>query len=206
MLLAAVVLAYLLGSLSFAIVVSRLRGLADPRTYGSKNPGATNMLRSGDKLAAGLTLLGDALKGLLALMLMRLALGLEPSLLESATEAQWLAAAAIGVFLGHLFPLYFGFKGGKGVATALGVLLGLDLLLGLAALAAWLGMLGLLKISAVSALTAAVVAPVAAALGLRPDAAVAADQSPVVWVVLAMSLLLIWRHLPNIRQLLSSKS
>ena len=202
MLILALILAYLLGSLSFAILVSRLRGLADPRTYGSKNPGATNMLRSGDKLAAGLTLLGDAIKGLLAMLIMRAVLEAQPSLLTTATEAQWLSAAAIGVFLGHLFPIYFGFKGGKGVATALGVLLGFDVLLGLAALAAWLLMLLVLKISAVSALTAAITAPIAAALGLRPDAAVVADQSPVVWAVLAMSLLLIWRHLPNIRQLL----
>ncbi|NDF03523.1 MAG: glycerol-3-phosphate acyltransferase, partial [Betaproteobacteria bacterium] len=114
-------LGYLLGSLSFAILVSRLRGLADPRSYGSKNPGATNMLRSGDKRAAALTLLGDALKGLVAVLLASQA---SQAAQLDAQSSQWvLASVALATFLGHLFPIYFGFRGGKGVATALGILL-----------------------------------------------------------------------------------
>ena len=138
-------ISYLLGSVSFAILVSRLRGLGDPRSYGSGNPGATNMLRTGDKRAAALTLIGDAAKGWLAIMVFHALLLPGAASVEEANE--WLAVAAIAVFLGHLFPVFFQFKGGKGVATALGVLLGLSPLLGVASLVVWLVVFGLSRIS-----------------------------------------------------------
>ncbi|MFZ5474160.1 MAG: glycerol-3-phosphate 1-O-acyltransferase PlsY, partial [Pseudomonadota bacterium] len=147
------VAAYLIGSVSFAIVISRLYGLPDPRGHGSGNPGATNVLRTGRKSAAALTLLGDALKGVVAVLLARW-----------ATEAWGLPGhvpylAALAVFLGHLFPVFFGFKGGKGVATALGVLLALNLWLGLACAATWLLVFALTRVSSLSALVAAGLAP-----------------------------------------------
>lgn len=195
---AVIFLSYLLGSVSFAIVVSRLRGLADPRSYGSGNPGATNMLRSGDKTAAALTLLGDAAKGLLAVVMVRL-LFLPAAF--SLDEAQlWLAAGAAAVFLGHLYPVFFRFQGGKGVATALGALLGLSPLLGLLVLLVWLLVFGLTRISSLSALAAAVSAPILAALPWTGF-----FQTPVWWAVLLMSLLLLLRHRSNIRDLLSGK-
>lgn len=195
---AVIFLSYLLGSVSFAIVVSRLRGLADPRSYGSGNPGATNMLRSGDKTAAALTLLGDAAKGLLAVVMVRL---LFLPAAASLDEAQlWLAAGAGAVFLGHLYPVFFRFQGGKGVATALGALLGLSPLLGLLVLLVWLLVFGITRISSLSALAAAVSAPILAAL---PWAGF--FQTPVWWAVLLMSLLLLLRHRSNIRDLLSGK-
>ena len=167
-----VLLAYLMGSVSFAIVVSRLRGLADPRSYGSGNPGATNIMRSGDKIAAVLTLLGDAAKGWLAVYFVRWTIaGLE---LDVATHEaqQLLAAGGLAVFLGHLFPVFFRFRGGKGVATALGVLLGLSPVLGLATLSTWLGIFLLTKISSLAALVSAVAAPIyVATLGLGPPMA-----------------------------------
>ncbi len=146
--------AYLIGSISFAIVVSRLYGLPDPRGHGSRNPGATNVLRTGRKSAAGLTLLGDALKGAVAVLLARW-----------AAEAWGLPGytpylAALAVFLGHAFPVFFGFRGGKGVATALGVLLALDPWLGLACLATWGAVFAATRISSLSALAAAALAPV----------------------------------------------
>jgi acyl phosphate:glycerol-3-phosphate acyltransferase len=195
---AVIFLSYLLGSVSFAILVSRLRGLADPRSYGSGNPGATNMLRSGDKAAAALTLLGDAAKGLVAVVMVRL---LFLPTATSPDEADlWLAAGALSAFLGHLFPVFFRFKGGKGVATALGVLLGLSPLLGLLVLAVWLTVFGITRVSSLSALSAAVAAPVLAGLPWTGWFA-----SPIWWAVLSMSLLLLLRHHSNIRDLLSGK-
>jgi acyl phosphate:glycerol-3-phosphate acyltransferase len=182
-----VIAAYLLGSISFAVVTSKAFGIADPRTYGSGNPGATNVLRSGKKAAAALTLLGDAAKGWLAVFL-AMQLGL--------SDVQ-IALVALAVFLGHLFPIFLNFKGGKGVATALGVLLALSGWLGLAVLATWLFMAGVFRYSSLSALVAAITAPpYAFMLGLPQE-----------WVLasLVMSLLLIWRHKSNIQNLLSGK-
>lgn len=182
-----VVAAYLLGSISFAVVTSRAFGIADPRTYGSGNPGATNVLRSGKKLAAALTLLGDAAKGWVAVMLAKhLALG----------DVQ-VALIALAVFLGHLFPVFLKFKGGKGVATALGVLLALNAWLGLAALATWLLIALVFRLSSLAALTAAFLAPIYAMLLGLPRTWAAAS--------VAMSLLLIWRHKRNIRNLLTGQ-
>jgi glycerol-3-phosphate acyltransferase PlsY len=188
MTLAFVVFAYLLGSVSFAVLMSKVFGLADPRTYGSGNPGATNVLRSGKKAAAALTLLGDAAKGWLAVWLAR---QFAP---QDGYYLMLVAAVALAVFLGHLFPIFLRFKGGKGVATALGVLLALSGWLGLVTLATWLLVALMLRLSSLSALVAAVGAPVyAILLGL-----------PIEWVVASgiMSLLLIWRHKSNIKNLL----
>jgi glycerol-3-phosphate acyltransferase PlsY len=182
------VIAYLIGSVSSAILVSRLRGLADPRSFGSGNPGATNMLRTGDKKAAALTLIGDAGKGAIAVLL---AAWVGPEGGSSTT----LALAAIGVFLGHLFPVFFGFKGGKGVATALGVLLALSWPVGLAILGAWLLVFVATKISSLSALTASAIAPLVWFWVHGMDT--------VFWSVLAMTVLLLIRHHKNIRDLLS---
>ncbi|MER0169987.1 MAG: glycerol-3-phosphate 1-O-acyltransferase PlsY [Nitrosomonas sp.] len=185
------VLAYLLGSISFAVVSSWIFKLPDPRTYGSKNPGATNVLRSGKKAAAVLTLLGDAGKGWLAVFL------------AQTYAPQWglgdeaAAVAALAVFLGHVFPVFLRFQGGKGVATAVGVLLGLNLWLGLLAMATWLLVAFVWRISSLSALIAAVLAPLygIALLGFEVSTL----------AVSAMSLLLIWRHQSNIVNLLAGK-
>ena len=186
-----VVAAYLLGSVSFAVLMSKAFGLPDPRSYGSGNPGATNVLRSGKKAAAVLTLLGDAAKGWLAVWLaMRFAPYDENFLML-------IALVSLAVFLGHLFPVFLRFKGGKGVATALGVLLALNIWLGLGALLTWLLVTLMFRMSSLSALTAAVGAPVyALVLGL-----------PYKWVLASalMSLLLIWRHKSNIQNLLAGK-
>ena len=203
---------YLLGSVSFAILVSRLRGLSDPRSYGSGNPGATNILRTGDKRAAALTLLGDAAKGWLAIQVFY------SVLLPGATSPEeantLLAVAAIAVFLGHLFPVFFQFKGGKGVATALGVLLGLSPWLGLACLAVWLLVFGLSRISSLSALSAALAAPVLPLLGMGygsliqnpelPDLALTFFD-PLWWAIVAMSVLLLARHRRNFQDLIQGK-
>lgn len=184
-----VVLAYLLGSVSFAVLMSKAFGLADPRTYGSGNPGATNVLRSGKKTAAALTLLGDAAKGWVAVFLAMHFLTQDTQLL--------VALVALAVFLGHLFPVFLRFKGGKGVATALGVLLALNVWMGLGALAIWLFMAVVFRYSSLSALVAAGATPVyALLLGLPREW---------VWVSLAISLLLIWRHKSNIQNLLAGK-
>jgi glycerol-3-phosphate acyltransferase PlsY len=186
-----VVCAYLIGSVSFAVLMSKAFGLADPRTYGSGNPGATNVLRSGKKAAAVLTLLGDAAKGWVAVF----------AAMQFATpDAQgvmMVAAVFMAVFIGHLFPVFLRFKGGKGVATALGVLLALSPWLGLAAFATWLLMAVLFRYSSLSALTAAVGVPIYAVLMGMPRE----------WVLatVAMSLLLIWRHKGNIRNLRAGK-
>jgi glycerol-3-phosphate acyltransferase PlsY len=186
-----VIAAYLLGSISFAVVTSKLFGLADPRTYGSGNPGATNVLRSGKKAAAALTLFGDAAKGWLAVFL---AMQFSP---PNVSYTMLAAAVALAVFIGHLFPIFLRFKGGKGVATALGVLLALDVWLGLATLVTWLLTALVFRYSSLSALTAAIGAPIYAfLLGLPHE-----------WVLASgiMSLLLIWRHKGNIQNLLAGK-
>lgn len=154
----AVLAAYLLGSVPFAVVCSRLFGLADPRSYGSKNPGATNVLRSGNKAAAALTLLGDMAKGWLAVFLAQI-------LAPKYGFAQGLVAAvALAAFFGHLFPIFLRFKGGKGVATAAGVLLALDPSLGLITLGVWLTIAFILRYSSLAAIVAAAAAPVTAFL------------------------------------------
>ena len=184
-----VVFAYLLGSVSFAVLMSKVFGLADPRTYGSGNPGATNVLRSGKKAAAALTLLGDAAKGWLAVWL---------ALHFVSQDIQKVVAlVALAVFLGHLFPVFLKFKGGKGVATALGVLLALNVWMGLGALMSWLFMAVVFRYSSLSALVAAVAAPIYALLLDLPQE----------WVLASgvMSLLLIWRHKSNIQNLLAGK-
>ena len=179
--------AYLVGSLSFAVIVSRAMGLPDPHSYGSGNPGATNVLRSGSRVAAALTLAGDALKGLVVLLLAR---QLPP---EYGVGGFELALAGLAAFLGHLYPVFFGFRGGKGVATAGGVLFGLSPWLGLGILLCWLGTFLATRISSAGALAAAVAAPLLA-LVVPGDARVAAT-------VLVMSALLVWRHRENIRRL-----
>ncbi|HYL88799.1 MAG TPA: glycerol-3-phosphate 1-O-acyltransferase PlsY [Burkholderiales bacterium] len=173
--------AYLLGSVSFAIAVSKLLRLPDPRSYGSKNPGATNVLRTGSKAAAILTLIGDAAKGWLAVWL---ALRYLP---EAAPYV------ALAVFLGHLFPLYHRFHGGKGVATAAGVLFGIDWRIGLGTLVTWIVIAFFLRYSSLAALVAAAFAPFAVALVLGINAFLVA--------VLVMSALLVWRHKENIARL-----
>ena len=182
------VIAYLLGSISFAIVVSRLLGLEDPRTYGSQNPGATNVLRTGNKKAAVLTLLGDCAKGWVAVALavqLDLPLGL---------GEQGIAMVALAVFAGHLWPVFFRSQGGKGVATALGVLLGLNPLLGLATLATWLIIARATGYSSLAALVSAVFAPFYYALlfGVHPQ----------LLAIGVMSALLVLRHRGNIAKLL----
>lgn len=183
--IALVALAYLLGSVSAAIITCKLMGLPDPRTEGSKNPGATNVLRIGNKKAAAVTLFGDFLKGLVPVLIGRL--------LE--VEPLGLALIAMAAFLGHLYPIFFGFKGGKGVATALGVILGLSWQVALAALLTWLIVAKVFKISSLSALIAAVLTPFYCWL-LTPQLEYMAMLS-------VMSLLLIWRHRSNIRNLVS---
>jgi glycerol-3-phosphate acyltransferase PlsY len=174
---------YLLGSIPFAVVVSKAFGLADPRSHGSGNPGATNVLRTGNKTAAVLTLLGDALKGWFAVWLAaRLGAG-----------ALAIAAAGAGAFLGHLFPLFLRFKGGKGVATALGVLAGFSGYLALVATGAWLLTALLTRYSSLSALVAAIAAPIAGGFLI--------ERIEIVTAVALMSALLIWRHRPNIQRL-----
>nr|WP_297354729.1 glycerol-3-phosphate 1-O-acyltransferase PlsY [uncultured Caldimonas sp.] len=187
----AVLAAYLVGSLSFAVIVSRLMGLNDPRTYGSKNPGATNVLRSGNKKAAALTLVFDALKGYLPVLLAAV-YGPRFGLGEGAAAIVGLAA-----FVGHLFPVFFRFQGGKGVATAAGVLLGINPWLGLATLATWVIIAFFFRYSSLASLAAAVFAPFYQLLIW--------GAGPVLGAILAMSLLLIWRHAPNIRKLLEGK-
>jgi acyl phosphate:glycerol-3-phosphate acyltransferase len=183
--------AYLLGSVSFAVVISRLFGLADPRSYGSGNPGATNVLRSGSKLAAALTLLGDAAKGAVAVWLVR-ALGPQFGIGETGV-----ALAAFAAFVGHLYPLFFAFKGGKGVATFLGALLALDVGTGLLACATWLVVALVFRFSSLASICAALAAPLAL-WWLSADAALAG-------IVAAMSLLLIARHQQNVANLVAGK-
>jgi len=194
--LAATAAAYLLGSLSFAVIVSRAMGLSDPRTYGSKNPGATNVLRSGSKLAAVVTLAFDALKGWLPVVLVRW-FG-KPYGLEEGT----LALVGLAAFLGHLWPVFFRFVGGKGVATAAGVLLGVSGWLGLATLLTWAIIAFFFRYSSLASLAAAVFAPFFYILGggvaWYTDARVGLS-------IAVMSGLLAWRHKDNIKRLIEGK-
>ncbi|MEY3145691.1 MAG: hypothetical protein RL342_1362 [Pseudomonadota bacterium] len=188
----AILLGYLLGSLSFAVIISRIMGLSDPRTYGSKNPGATNVLRSGNRAAAALTLLLDAAKGWLAVMLADW-LGRPYGLQEGSMALTGLAA-----FVGHLYPVFFRFAGGKGVATALGVLLGINPLLGLATAATWLLVAWLFRYSSLAALIAALMAPAYYVLG---EGLAWYLNARVMLALSAMSVLLLYRHAENIGRL-----
>ena len=188
----AILLGYLLGSLSFAVIISRIMGLSDPRTYGSKNPGATNVLRSGNRAAAALTLLLDAAKGWLAVMLAEW-LGRPYGLQEGSMALTGLAA-----FVGHVYPIFFRFAGGKGVATALGVLLGISPLLGLATAATWLLVAWLFRYSSLAALIAALMAPAYYVLG---EGLAWYINARVMLALSAMSVLLLYRHAENISRL-----
>ncbi len=187
--LVAVLAAYLVGSLSFAVIVSRLMGLADPRSYGSKNPGATNVLRSGNRVAAVLTLAFDALKGYVPVVL-ALVFGPRYGLGEMAVAFVGLAA-----FLGHLWPVFFRFQGGKGVATAAGVLLALNPGLGLATLLSWAVIAAFFRFSSLASIVAALFAPFYQLLIW--------GGGPLLACIVPMSLLLIWRHEGNIRKLIA---
>jgi glycerol-3-phosphate acyltransferase PlsY len=179
--------AYLIGSVSSAIIICRLMGLPDPREQGSGNPGATNVMRIGGKKAAAATLSGDLLKGLIPVYAANL----------SGVPAELLAATGLAAFIGHLYPIYFGFKGGKGVATTIGVLLGFSWMLGLAFVATWLLMYKVGKISSLSALVAAVLSPAYAWFILANPALVGA--------VALMAGVLLWRHKSNIQRLLAGE-
>jgi glycerol-3-phosphate acyltransferase PlsY len=193
--LTVVVLAYLLGSLSFAVIVSKFMGLSDPRSYGSKNPGATNVLRSGNKKAAVLTLLFDAVKGWVPVAVL-LHFGAAYGLAEGVA-----AAAGLAAFLGHLYPIFFRFEGGKGVATALGVLMGVSPLLGLAVAVTWLGIAWYFRYSSLAALSAAVLAPVYYAMAA--DGPLWDFNGAVFGMLCVMGILLIWRHRDNVNRLLA---
>ena len=188
--------AYLVGSLSFAVIVSRLMGLKDPRTFGSKNPGATNVLRSGSKAAAIVTLLLDALKGWLPVVLVRW-LG-KPYGLEDGT----LAVVALAAFLGHLWPVFFRFKGGKGVATFIGVVFGIDTVLGLATGLTWIVIAFFFRYSSLASLVAAAFAPVYYLFGDRLQWYA---EKPVLLALCVMAVLLAYRHRENINRLLEGK-
>lgn len=189
--LCAVVCSYLIGSVSFAVVVSRVMGMADPRTYGSGNPGATNVLRSGNKTAAILTLLGDLLKGLVAVLAVKW------------LAARWgygdgtVALAALAVFVGHLFPVFHRFQGGKGVATAAGVLMAIHPAIGGATLLTWLIIAFFFRLSSLAALVSAVFAPLWYGLLFGVDA--------IAMAIALMSALLIWRHRANIANLMAGR-
>lgn len=187
----AIIAAYLIGSLSFAVIVSKYYGMDDPRTYGSGNPGATNVLRSGKKKAAALTLLGDALKGLVAVVLARC---LQDALNLSDIT---IAAVAVAALVGHMWPLFFSFKGGKGVATALGVLLALSPATALVCAAIWLVMAFGFKVSSLAALAATVAAPLVA-FWLMPYPSWA-------WATVVIAMLVLYRHKSNIQNLLQGK-
>lgn len=191
--IAATLLAYLLGSLSFAVIVSKGMGLKDPRSYGSKNPGATNVLRSGSKAAAITTLLLDGLKGWLPVVLVKWFGG------DYGLGDGTVAAVGLAAFLGHLYPVFFQFKGGKGVATAAGVLLGVSWLLGLATLLTWGIVAFFFRYSSLASLAAAVFAPLYYLLGDREAWYV---DKGILIVMFAISALLIYRHRENINKLL----
>jgi glycerol-3-phosphate acyltransferase PlsY len=182
-----ILIAYLIGSLSFAVIVSKVFGLPDPHTYGSGNPGATNVLRTGNKLAAVLTLIGDGAKGWLAVFLAR------AFAWRFGVDDIGIAAAALAVFVGHLWPVFFRFQGGKGVATAAGILFAIDWRVGLGTLATWLIIAFFFRYSSLAALAAAAFAPFFTALVLGFNVYAAA--------VLAIAVLLVWRHAENIRKL-----
>ncbi len=178
---------YLLGSISTAIIVCKLMGLPDPRTEGSRNPGATNVARLGGKKAAALTLIGDMLKGLIPVLIAH-ALHASPTVL---------AATALAAFLGHLYPVFFGFQGGKGVATALGVIYGLYWPVGLFTTGIWLAMAAVFRYSSLAALTAILLTPLGF-LWLKPD-------MPIIIAMLIITVILYWRHRSNIANLLNGK-
>lgn len=189
----AVLGAYLIGSLSFAVIVSRLMGLNDPRSYGSKNPGATNVLRSGNKAAAALTLLLDGLKGWLPMALV-MWFGKDYGMREGT-----LAAVGLAAFIGHLYPVFFGFQGGKGVATAAGVLFGVHWVLGLATLATWIIVAFFSRYSSLAAIACAIFAPWYYLIGDRSFWYV---DKMIALAIVAMSAFLIFRHRENINKLL----
>ncbi len=186
MTIAFVAIAYLIGSVSFAVLISRGFGLPDPRSYGSSNPGATNVLRSGRKTAAILTLIGDTAKGWIAVAL-AWHFAPDPSVA--------VAAAGLAVIIGHMYPLFFGFRGGKGVSTALGALLGFSLWLGLATAATWIIIAFFFRLSSLAALVSCAFAPFFCFLLFGPRV--------FTWSVIAMAALLVWRHRNNIRNLLA---
>lgn len=189
--LAFVVAGYLIGSISFAVIVSKAMGLPDPHDYGSGNPGATNVLRTGNKAAAALTLLGDGAKGWLAVFIAQ-------NFGASFGVAEWtVPAVALAVFIGHLFPVFHGFAGGKGVATAAGIMLALSWPVVLALAAIWLVMAFGFKISSVAALTASFLAPIGAFYAF--------GNTPAAWIWVPIAALLFWRHRTNIQKLLSGK-
>lgn len=190
-LLVFVACAYLIGSVSFAVVVSKAMGLPDPHSYGSGNPGATNVLRTGSRKAALLTLVGDAGKGWLAVILARI---FAP---QFGVDATGIALCGLAAFLGHLYPVFHGFRGGKGVATAAGILLAFNWVLGVATLVTWLAIAAFFRYSSLAALVAAVFAPLYAFFLF--------GWTPLVPSVLAMSALLVWRHRTNIRKLLAGE-
>lgn len=191
-----IIIAYLLGSIPFAVVVSRIMGLKDPRSYGSKNPGATNVLRTGNRKAAALTLLGDAAKGWAAVALTAFLIR------EWGLPGYLLGLAGVAVFLGHLYPLFLGFKGGKGVATALGVLLAFEPWLACATVATWLIVAFATRYSSLAAITAAIFAPLYYLFG-----------GGIAWrfngftciAIIVISVLLCYRHQANIARLLAGK-
>ena len=181
--------AYLIGSISFAVVVSRLYGLPDPHGYGSGNPGATNVLRTGNKAAAALTLVGDGIKGFVAVFLAQ-------RLVSVLDAPAWtVAAASLAVFLGHLYPIFHGFAGGKGVATAAGIVFAWHWPLGVVLAVVWLTMAFGFKISSLAALTTSILLPLGVFWMAGPG--------PNAWASMAISLLLFWRHRANIRKLAS---
>ena len=188
-------IAYLIGSISFAVVVSKCMRLPDPHSYGSGNPGATNVLRTGNKLAAVLTLMGDALKGFLAVMLARIILGDES--FTSTLNSWLLCCVVVTAFLGHVFPIFHGFKGGKGVATACGILFGINWILGIATLSTWIIVATFMRYSSLAALAAAVFGPIyfVFLFGFQPMGI----------ALLVVCLLLIWRHRSNIHNLINGK-
>lgn len=186
-----ILLAYLLGSIPFAVVTSWIFGLPDPRTFGSKNPGATNILRSGNKVAAILTFLGDAGKGWIAVAL---AQHFAPIW---GLDSDSVTVVALAVFLGHLWPVFLHFKGGRGVSTAVGVMIGLNPWTGLLAVVTWIVVAAIWRISSLSALAAALIAPVYAWMFLGFEASTL--------VIFIMSVLIFWRHKSNITNLISGK-
>jgi glycerol-3-phosphate acyltransferase PlsY len=177
-------LAYLVGSIPFAVIVSRAMGLPDPRSFGSGNPGATNVLRSGSKLAAAVTLVGDAVKGWVPVW----------AALRLELPAEVVAVAALAAFLGHVFPVWLRFKGGKGVATAAGVMLALDWRLGLGALLVWLTVVVASRYSSLGSILASLFAPAAVYW--------TSGAGPLFYATAAMCAILVWRHEANIRKLL----
>jgi glycerol-3-phosphate acyltransferase PlsY len=194
--LAAVVAAYLLGSLAFAVIVSRVMGLSDPRTFGSGNPGATNVLRSGNKAAAVATLLFDALKGFVPVLLVKL-YGRDWGLGDTT-----MAMVGLAAFLGHLYPVFFRFQGGKGVATFFGVVFGIHWLLGLATGLTWLLIAFFFRYSSLASLISAVFAPT---FYLLVSGGAWYAEGPVAMALFIMALLLAWRHRANIQRLLQGK-